>query len=87
MKYLPLGSVVMTARSTHPFMIIARMFKKPGKQEYFDYRGVPYPEGNINPENIQCFDREDITEILFVGYECEIEERFQEYLSLKRGRT
>ena len=50
MKYLPLGSVVMTARSTHPFMIIARMFKKPGKQEYFDYRGVPYPEGNINPE-------------------------------------
>ena len=35
MKYLPLGSVVMTARSTHPFMIIARMFKKPGKQEYF----------------------------------------------------
>ena len=33
MKYLPLGSVVMTCRSTHPYMIIARRFKKPGKQE------------------------------------------------------
>lgn len=87
MKYLPLGSVVLTGRSTHPYMIIARQFKKPGKQEYFDYRGVPYPEGNTVPENIHCFDREDITEVLFTGYECEIEDRFQEFLLSRSNLT
>ena len=87
MKYLPLGSVVLTSRSTHPYMIIARRFKKPGKQEYFDYRGVPFPEGNITEENIRCFDQEDIREILFTGYDCEIEERFQEFLSSRSIMT
>ena len=87
MKYLPLGSVVMTCRSTHPYMIIARRFKKPGKQEFFDYRGVPYPEGNTIPENIHCFDREDITEVLFTGYECEIEEAFQQFLASRSDKT
>lgn len=81
MKYLPLGSVVLTSRSPHTYMIIARQFKKPGKEEFFDYRGVPYPEGNTVPENIHCFDAADITEVLFRGYECEIEERFQNFLA------
>lgn len=80
MKYLPLGSVVLTNRSTHPYMIVARQFKKPGEQDYFDYRGVPYPEGNTVPEDIRCFDSEDITEIIFTGFECEIENQFQEFL-------
>lgn len=86
MNILPLGSIVTLKKSKLPvkFMIIVRngLLTKEGVTGYMDYVACLYPVG-LNSKSYY-FNREDIKEILFVGYIDELELRYQQlYLEEK----
>ena len=65
---LPIGSVVMLKKMTKPVTIMGicqNTEEDPGK--FYDYSGIMYPEGYYDRNNILVRNREDITEVLFVG--------------------
>ena len=82
---LPLGSVVKTRRDPGTLLvIIARapltvMHRTTG---YFDYGAVQFPYGMSDPAKIIFFNRQDVTEIVFMGYinaeERSYEQKFDE---------
>ena len=76
---LPIGSVVRVKEGAEPFMIVNQcpVTEKNGTQGYFDFGAVTLPLGLVN-QNIIFFNKEDIDEVLFIGY---IDRRFQEFLS------
>ncbi len=82
-RWLPIGSVVNVRESAIKFMIISRgllIAQNEGEGAYYDYGGCAYPQGLIN-EQIMYFNSEDITEVLFRGFENEYERRLQNNLS------
>ncbi|UOQ94557.1 DUF4176 domain-containing protein [Halobacillus shinanisalinarum] len=46
----------------------------------YDYLGVPYPEGYVNPEYTYVFNDSNINKIIFTGYANEEEDEFQHIL-------
>ncbi|WP_373277953.1 DUF4176 domain-containing protein [Amphibacillus sediminis] len=46
----------------------------------FDYSGCLYPQG-IVPDNVLYFNKENIDEVVFKGFQDEEEERFQKIFS------
>lgn len=68
-KLLPLGSVVYLKEGNKKVLIIARgLVAKNGEGHiYFDYGGVPYPEGIID-DKMAYFQHEAITKVVFEGY-------------------
>ena len=75
---LPIGSVIRVKDSTEPLMIVNQcpVTEKDGVQGYFDFGGVTLPVGLID-QRLIFFNKEDIEEVLFVGY---IDRRFQDFL-------
>lgn len=67
--YLPLGSVVLLEEGVQKLLITSRgMNVKNGNNIlYFDYAGVPYPQGLVNDE-IVYFNHENIRKIVFKGF-------------------
>lgn len=82
MKYLPIGSVVKLKQGNHLLMITARfpLYNNEGTIGYFEYLSCLYPEG-INERESYFFNHEDIEEILFEGYNCQLESKLQEKIS------
>lgn len=78
-KHLPLGTIVRVNNLDRDLMIIGLfpIVEKEGVQGYFDYTATYLPLGAVNEENV-FFNKEDIKEIIFVGY---IEISFQQILS------
>lgn len=80
-QYLPNGSIVRLKEGTRKLVIYGRkqimMTETP---RTFDYIGVLYPEGYINPDYTYVFNHEDIEEVVFTGYADEEEERFSAQL-------
>lgn len=76
---LPIGTVVRVKDNDEPFMIVNQcpVTVKNSQEGYFDFGAVALPLGLINDQLI-FFNREDVEEVLFVGY---IDRRFQEFLS------
>ena len=68
-EYLPLGSIVYLRNGTKKLMIIARglMIKNNEEIVFFDYAGVPYPEG-LQGERLAYFQHEVISKVEFSGY-------------------
>lgn len=79
--YLPNGSIVRLKEGTRKLVIYGRkqimMTETP---RTFDYIGVLYPEGYINPDYTYVFNHEDIEEVVFTGYADEEEKRFSAQL-------
>ncbi len=67
---LPIGSVVLIGNAKKKLMIYG---VKQGKAEEpdkeYDYIGVPYPEGFISPDYTYLFDKDDISAVIFRGFE------------------
>lgn len=81
MDYLPIGTVVLLKSSTRKLMIFGIIQMSPKRKgHYYDYIGVPYPEGNTGIESQVFFDDDDITEIFFEGYMDKIRDHFLESL-------
>ena len=71
-KYLPIGSVISIPTSNKKVMITGYYgVDYKGKVNFYDYKGVTYPEGLLS-ENISfVFNHNEISNIDFIGYETE----------------
>lgn len=71
-EYLPIGSVVLLKNAMKKTMVIGIMpivTKDDGKQKSYDYTGVLYPEGLLSIKASFVFNQEQITDVVFRGYE------------------
>lgn len=68
-KYLPLGSIVLLKGGLQKILIISRALnvKNGGKEYFFDYGGVAYPEGLVGDE-MAYFNADKINKVIFEGY-------------------
>lgn len=68
-NYLPLGSVVQLNGGIQKLLVIARALNvnNEGKQYFFDYGGVPYPEG-LTGDQIAYFNHEQLAKVVFEGF-------------------
>lgn len=64
---LPIGSIVLLKEGEKRLMIIGIMQTDKGKA--FDYLGELYPEGHIGEGFQYLFNHEDISKIIFRGFE------------------
>lgn len=66
---LPLGSIVYLNEGNKKVMIIARGLVTKHKDGfiYFDYDGVPYPEGMVD-EKMAYFQHEAVAKVVFEGF-------------------
>lgn len=67
--YIPLGSIVILQGGVQKVLVIARGLnvKKGNTPLFFDYAGVPYPEGLIS-DQVAYFNHEMIARVVFKGY-------------------
>lgn len=68
-KLLPLGSIVYLKDGNKKLMIAARgLITKNGDGfVFFDYGGVPYPEGIVDTQ-VAYFQHESVTKVVFEGF-------------------
>lgn len=68
-KLLPLGSIVYLKDGNKKVLVIARgLIAKHGDGVvFFDYGGVPYPEG-LQDNQMAYFQSESIAKVVFEGY-------------------
>lgn len=65
---LPIGSVVVVGDSTKKVMIVG-VCQKSTDGRIFDYSGVVYPEGFLDPQKMFLFNNDQITQIAALGYQ------------------
>ncbi len=78
---LPLGSVVTLKHGDGTqLMIIARatIVNSGISEVYYDYGAVLIPQGMISPEEVYFFNKENVEEIIFIGFSNEVEHEFEE---------
>lgn len=68
-EYVSLGSIVFLNGGIQKVLVISRAINvRRGDQTFFfDYAGVPYPEGLIS-DRVAYFNNEDIAKVVFEGY-------------------
>ena len=66
---LPIGSIVRTEGAQRKLMVIGRVVTTEEKDTIFDYVGVPYPEGINDTDKMYFFNRDQIEELLFIGFQ------------------
>ncbi|GAX48467.1 DUF4176 domain-containing protein [Pseudolactococcus reticulitermitis] len=74
---LPIGTILYLKEGTQKLMILNRgsVIEISGESVLFDYSAAIYPVG-LNPEQVLYFNKEDIDEIVFEGYNDDEEKRF-----------
>lgn len=82
---LPLGSVVLLKDAQKKIMIIGRIqIQANGEgQKIYDYSGVLYPEGFVNPRKLFLFNNNDIERVYYIGMQDEEEFQFRDYIFSK----
>ena len=66
---LPIGSVVRTEGAERRLMVIGRIVTTEEEDRIYDYVGVPYPEGVSGSDQMFFFDRGEIEELFFIGFQ------------------
>ena len=66
---LPIGSVVRTVDAERRLMVIGRIVTTEEKDVIYDYVGTPYPEGASGSDNFYFFNRDQIEELYFIGFQ------------------
>ncbi|WP_455721606.1 DUF4176 domain-containing protein [Agathobacter sp.] len=81
---LPIGSVVLIGNSKRRVMIVG-VCQKGGSnpEKIWDYTGVIFPEGFLDPENMFLFDNEQITKVFAIGYQDEEQMAFKQMADAK----
>ena len=73
---LPIGSIVGIKDNEKKMMIFGVKQRVVDSDETYDYIGVMYPEGNLGPDYQYLFNKDQISEVFFVGYESEERDYF-----------
>ena len=71
-RILPLGSVVKLNNGDETELLIvvrAALVKENGTEVYYDYGAVLIPQGLLSAEEVYFFNKENIKEVVFRGYE------------------
>ncbi len=73
--YLPLGSVVYLRGATGKLMITSRalIVKNGDKEVFFEYAGVPFPEGLVS-DKLVYFNHDGIAKVVYEGFRDEEDE-------------
>lgn len=80
---LPAGSVVLLKGGVKKTLIIGVLqIKEDTPGEVYDYIGVPYPEGYMGMDNVYLFQRENINDVIFRGYENPERDEFFELMDV-----
>ena len=83
---LPLGSIVLLEGGVQKLMIISRALRVAhgGNTFFFDYGGVPYPDG-LTGDQMAYFQRENISRVVFEGFrdddDLNLVEAIEKYIS------
>lgn len=77
---LPLGSVVLLKGAYKKLVVYGRKQVHIDTNKVYDYLGVVFPEGYIDPNYSFLFNQEDIEVVKYVGYCNDEEEDFQRVL-------
>ena len=80
-EFLPLGSVVELEGGNRRLLICSRIQTMAGSDIIYDYCACYYPEGITSSSSMIFFNREDIAEVYFIGYEDQEELEYQEMLN------
>ncbi len=79
---LPIGSIVLLKNGEKRLMVNGIMQSEAdGNGQEYDYLGVLYPEGHIGDQFQYLFNHEDVSEIIFRGFEDEERNEFMEKLA------
>lgn len=79
---LPIGSIVLLKDGAKKLMITGiKPVKEDEPDRIYDYIGVVYPEGFIGNEYNFLFDHDNITDVVFRGYENPERKEFIEFLT------
>ncbi|MBC1504081.1 DUF4176 domain-containing protein [Listeria booriae] len=81
--YLPLGSVILLKNGQKELMIYGRKQKDVKSNKIFDYAACLYPEGHISKDHIIVFNHESIDQILFMGFNNEMNKLYVKRALLK----
>lgn len=67
---LPIGTVVKLRNTDKRAVImgIMQQVEENGSKEFYDYMGVPYPEGFIGAENTVLFQQSDVETVFSLGF-------------------
>ncbi|MBQ2640218.1 MAG: DUF4176 domain-containing protein [Bacilli bacterium] len=80
-KLLPIGSVVLLEGGEKKLMVTGfYTISDESPDEVYDYCGCLYPEGVISSDEVYVFNKDQIAEVSFIGYEDEEGKEFQENL-------
>ena len=79
-EFLPIGSVVLLDGGNKKVMICGRIQAMAGSDIVYDYSACYYPEGILDPAAMFFFNREDIAEVSFIGYEDQTELDYRQQL-------
>lgn len=74
---LPIGSVVAVDGLESRLMICGRIQARAGESEIYDYSACLYPEGICGDGSVYFFNRGDVSEVVFRGFEDEEELSFR----------
>ncbi|MBR1470366.1 MAG: DUF4176 domain-containing protein [Lachnospiraceae bacterium] len=70
---LPIGSVIRIEGIEQDLVVCGRIVCAQDDERIYDYVGFPYPEGMGRGDDLLFFDREDIAQVLFIGFQDEVE--------------
>ena len=82
--YLPIGSVIKLRGTDRKLMITAYDVTVNDSPKSFDYGGCFYPIGMVTNEDMLVFNKFQIEEVLYKGYESEEQKEFIELLNRER---
>ena len=66
---LPIGSVVRIEGAVRKLMVIGRIATTEDEDMIYDYIGTPYPEGVSASDEMFFFNRDQIEELFFIGFQ------------------
>jgi len=67
--FLPVGSIVLLKEAKRKVVVIGYAIKEVDNTKIWDYLGAPYPIGVISSEKNLLFDKTDIDDVYFLGYQ------------------
>jgi hypothetical protein len=90
-KYLPIGTVIFLKNLFQKVMVVGRVQYDAGNPGIiYDYSGVYYPQGLIDPKKNLLFQHTDIIEVVYPGYTDEeeklLDKRMKEYLEKEKEK-
>lgn len=87
-SFMPLGTICSVSGNNKKVMIVGYLYNdfKNGLKTY-DYLGIPFPEGFMLPNRLITFNKSDIINIEFMGYQDEEYEKFNNLLNTSLNKN